>query len=132
MLPRQLRKPAFAARANDQVGIGLPSHVEVTSDRGWSHRLDGFGERFARNGSFPQQRANRIGDLVVATVRNSNRQCQTIVVAGGRLFCGTDRRNGRGGQHLEPTSSLHANPLLMDTWILGERRHLGLDGGKDT
>jgi hypothetical protein len=56
-------------------GGAVPSHVEVTSDRGWSHRLDGVGERLALNRSFPQQRTNRIGDLVVITVRNGNRQC---------------------------------------------------------
>jgi hypothetical protein len=68
-LPKQeTRKPTLTARANDQVGIGQPSHVEVTSDRGWSHRLGGFGERLALNRSFPQQRANGVGDLVVATV----------------------------------------------------------------
>ena len=47
----------------------------MAGDRGWSDRLDGTGEGLALIRRFAQQRTNRIGDLVVATVRNSNRQC---------------------------------------------------------
>jgi len=98
------------------------------------NRVEGLGSWDPRQPPIAasQQRANRIGDLVVATVRNGNRQRQAVVVGCGRFFRGTDCRNGRGGQHFESTGNFHANPLLMNTGILGERRHLRLDGGKDT
>ena len=75
-----------------------------------------------------QQRANRIGDLVVATVRNGNRQCQAVVVGCGRFrFRGTDCRNGRGRQHFESTVAFRwTNDDLDQRIILVARpRHFG-------
>ena len=72
-LPRGAGKPVLATRANDQVGIGQPSHVKMTRDRVRSDRFD------ASASAFPSVDGSRSIARTASVIRrdprtNSNRQ----------------------------------------------------------
>ena len=120
----------FAARADDQIGVGQAGGVKMAGDGFRGDFLYRLGQRCPLVRQAAEHCAYRVGDFLTPAISDGDVELQPVIGRSGALGR-PDRREHRLGQQGKAADRANPDAPAMDLRVAGQRRQLGLDRRQD-